>query len=86
MGDGFTIMWIEYPAVALSMLGSILVSSSLRKRRMTGFLIWLISNTLFIIWAIYISAWAVILMYLFFSGTSIKGFVSNKEVSNDEVQ
>lgn len=77
-------MILEYAAVALSMAGALLVSSPKRRRRRAGFLVWIASNALFVAWAACIDARAVIIMYLFYSVTSLRGVISNKESRNVE--
>lgn len=69
--------YLEYPACALSILGALLVSSRGSRQRRIGFGIWILSNLLLIAWAGNQSACGMLAMYVFFLGTSLRGWHAN---------
>ena len=72
---------LQYPGVALGLIGAVLVSQSSPRARRSGFLLWIGSNVLLISWAIGAAAWGLLAMYAVYSVTSVMGWWNNREVT-----
>ena len=66
---------LEWIGFVLSVFGGVLVAYKQR----TGFMVWIISNVILITFSILTNLWGLMLMYLFFLGTAILGWVKWKE-------
>ncbi len=64
---------LQWPGAVLGLIGALLVAQASVNQRRAGFIIWIISNTLLIGWAIYAQAWALVGMYVLYGLTSIMG-------------
>ena len=69
---------LQYPGVALGLAGALLVSQRSVRARRWGFLLWIGSNTLLILWAVGAAAWALLAMYAVYSATSVVGWWNNR--------
>jgi len=54
---------LQYPGVALGLVGATLVSQRASRARRWGFLLWIGSNALLISWAVGAEAWGLLSMY-----------------------
>jgi len=63
---------MTYIALAFSLTGNVLIN----KRKKLGFVSWLISNILWIIFAVYTQVYAQIIMFTVFSGLAVHGYCS----------
>ncbi|MCK6490621.1 MAG: hypothetical protein L6R48_20400 [Planctomycetes bacterium] len=70
---------LQYPGVALGLIGAVLVSQRTPRLRRMGFLLWIASNVLLISWAISAAAWGLLAMYAVYSVTSVMGWLNNRE-------
>jgi len=70
---------LQYPGVALGLVGAILVSQRSAYRRRCGFLLWIGSNVLLISWAVGAAAWGLLAMYAVYSVTSVMGWRNNRD-------
>ncbi len=64
---------LQWPAMAATIGAAWLVASSHRAKRNTGFWLFLVSNALWIVWAVYASAPALIVMQLGLAALNIRG-------------
>ena len=72
---------VQWPAAALALIGAWLVASPTLRLRFWGFLMFLLSNLLWITWGAYAAAGAIILMNALFLITSIRGLWKSRTVN-----
>jgi hypothetical protein len=70
---------LQYPGVALGLVGAVLVCQRTASIRRWGFLLWIGSNALLISWAIGAAAWGLLAMYAVYSVTSVMGWWNNRD-------
>lgn len=70
--------WLEWPAMAASLLAAWLVASTSARRRLAGFCVFLASNALWIAWGWQDEAWALIALNACLAATNIRGIVKNE--------
>lgn len=66
---------LQWPAMAVTVLSSWLVASTSEARRCTGFWVFLLSNVLWIAWAVPAQAYALVVLQLFLAATNVRGIV-----------
>jgi hypothetical protein len=64
---------IQWPAMVVTVLAAWLVASSLKRRRLVGFWIFLLSNVLWIAWGLHSHAWALVFLQLCLAAMNIRG-------------
>jgi hypothetical protein len=64
---------VQWPAMAVTVWAAWLVASSLKRRRLLGFWIFLLSNALWIVWGLHSRAWALVVMQLCLAAMNIRG-------------
>lgn len=69
--------WIQWPAMAATVVAAWLVASRDASRRGWGFWLYLLSNVLWVAWGIVASAYALILLQVFLAVTNIRGVKKN---------
>jgi hypothetical protein len=69
---------LQWPAMALGLLGAFLVASGDRGRRRVGFGVWVASNGLWIAWGCHGGAWGLVAMQVAFTATSVLGWWSHR--------
>ncbi|MEO8012338.1 MAG: hypothetical protein ABI650_11885 [Dokdonella sp.] len=69
--------WVQWPAMAVTILAAWLVASSSERKRAIGFYAFLASNVLWITWGTSTSAYALIVLQLFLAFTNIRGASKN---------
>ena len=69
---------LQYPAAAIGILGAWLVGSLDGRARFWGFLCFLASNLLIILWAFSGPFYAIVFMQACYFVTSVRGALSNK--------
>jgi hypothetical protein len=77
MGDW--IDWLQWPAMAASLLAAWLVGSRSAGRRLTGFYVFLGSNAAWVVWGLHDDAWALIALNCCLAATNLRGILKNKE-------
>jgi len=70
---------LQWPGMALGLLGAPLVASARARLRMHGFAAWLVSNLCWIAWAIDAHAWGLVAMQLVFCASSAAGLYNNRK-------
>lgn len=68
---------LQWPAMLCSVLASWWVASPARRRRRSGFVVFLLSNVLWVAWAVPASAYALIVLQLALSITNVRGILEN---------
>lgn len=59
--------------MTVTVLAAWLVASSLKRRRLVGFWVFLFSNALWIVWGLHASAWALVFLQLCLAAINIRG-------------
>ncbi|UGQ49029.1 hypothetical protein [Massilia endophytica] len=75
--------FLEWPAMAASLLAAWLVGSRSAHRRLAGFVVFLISNVLWVVWGWQDDAWALIVLNCCLAATNIRGIVKNEKTDTD---
>lgn len=70
--------YLQWPALAVTVLASWMVSLKQKNQRKTGFWVFLLSNILWGIWGVYAQAYALIALQVCLSVSNIHGIVSNR--------
>jgi hypothetical protein len=69
--------WLQWPAMAASLLAAWLVASTVARRRQTGFWVFLASNAMWIAWGWQDGAWALVALNGCLAATNVRGIVKN---------
>ncbi len=64
---------LQWPAMVVTVLAAWLVASSLKRRRLVGFWIFLLSNVLWIAWGLHSRAWALVFLQVCLAAMNIRG-------------
>jgi hypothetical protein len=64
---------IQWPAMIVTLTGAWLVASKSQRRRHAGFWVFLLSNLLWVTWAVQARAWALLALQLGLAGMNIRG-------------
>ena len=64
---------VQWPAMAVTVWAAWLVASSVKRRRLLGFWIFLLSNALWVVWALHTCAWALLVLQLCLAAMYIRG-------------
>jgi hypothetical protein len=64
---------LQWPAMAVTLTASWLVASKSQGRRRAGFWIFLVSNVLWVVWAVHTSAWALLALQVGLAFMNIRG-------------
>ncbi len=77
MGD--LIELLQWPAMALSLVAAWLVGSRSAHRRLAGFIVFLCSNVLWLVWGWHDEAWALIVLNCCLAATNVRGIFRNEK-------
>jgi hypothetical protein len=72
---------LQWPAMAVTLLGAWLVASRSQRRRHMGFWVFLGSNVLWVVWAIQARAWALLALQIGLAFMNIRGERRNERES-----
>jgi len=70
---------LSFLGMVLSIGGAVFTSGEKNQERKTGFVLWVVSNFLWVIIALSMQNIWMMLMYIFFFATSVRGIYSNKK-------
>jgi hypothetical protein len=70
---------IQWPAMIVTVVASWFVASGRKDRRETGFWLFLVSNVLWVVWALHANALALLLLQLCLAVMNIRGKRRNSE-------
>jgi hypothetical protein len=73
--------WVQWPAMAVTILAAWLAASASERRREIGFWCFLASNVLWIGWGLHASAWALIVLQFGLAAMNIRGVRNNDKES-----
>lgn len=66
---------LQWPAMVVTIIAAWLVASTQKKKRNIGFWVFLLSNTLWIIWAIHDEVWALVTLQVGLAAMNIRGAI-----------
>ena len=75
--DGF-IDFLQWPAMAVSLLAAYLVGAKRAERRILGFWTFIFSNVLWIVWGLHDEAWALIALQVALLAMNVRGIFRNE--------
>jgi hypothetical protein len=76
MGD--LIDFLQWPAMAVTLYAAFLIGSKRPERRVFGFVMFILSNVLWIVWGWHDEAWALITLQGALMAMNIRGIVKNE--------
>jgi hypothetical protein len=65
--------WMQWPAMAVTVVASWLVASRQEQRRKLAFWVFLLSNLLWVAWGLHAEAWGVIALQVCLAALNIRG-------------
>jgi len=74
--EGF-IDFLQWPAMAVSLIAAYLVGAKRAERRILGFWTFIASNVLWVVWGWHDEAWALIALQLALMAMNVRGIVRN---------
>ncbi|MEM8514115.1 hypothetical protein RCH14_003452 [Massilia sp. MP_M2] len=74
--DGF-IDFLQWPAMAVSLIAAYLVGAKHAERRILGFWTFIVSNVLWIVWGWHDEAWALIALQVALLAMNVRGIFRN---------
>ena len=69
---------LQWPAMAVTVLGAWLLTSISRRRRFIGFAVFLLSNLLWVLWGLHAEALAVIVLQVCLALLNVRGLRKNQ--------
>lgn len=69
--------WLQWPAMVVTIVGTWLVGSLARRQRILGFVIFLFSNVLWVLWGWFAHAYALIVLQLALTIMNVRGIFKN---------
>jgi hypothetical protein len=73
-----TLDWVQWPAMAVTVIAAWFVASSAKRRRKIGFWTFLLSNVLWIVWGLHAHAYALIALQVCLAAMNIRGEKKNE--------
>jgi hypothetical protein len=70
--------WLQWPAMAVTVVAAWLIASQKKFKRNWGFWLFLVSNVLWIIWGLHDKAYALIVLQVFLAALNIRGALKNQ--------
>lgn len=70
--------WVQWPAMLVTVLAAWLVGSTSKRKRESGFWVFLLSNVLWVVWGFFTSAYALILLQFCLAAINIRGARKNE--------
>jgi hypothetical protein len=69
---------LQWPAMAVTLYASWLIGSKQADRRIFGFVMFILSNVMWIVWGWHDGAWALITLQVALMAMNIRGIVKNE--------
>jgi hypothetical protein len=76
--------WLQWPAMLVTVVAAWFVASRSPTRRKVGFWLFLLSNLLWVLWAVPAHAYALVVLQVCLAGMNIRGERRNAEAALDE--
>ena len=70
--------WVQWPAMAATLAAAWLVASQRRRRRLAGFAIFVLSNVLWVVWALPAEAYALVVLQVGLFALNVRGIRNNE--------
>lgn len=70
--------YLQWPAMLVTIAAAWLTGSTGKSRRQWGFWTFLASNVLWVVWAWFVHAWALIVLQVFLAAMNIRGVRKNE--------
>jgi uncharacterized MAPEG superfamily protein len=77
-----SINWLQWPAMAVTVIAAWLVASQKKSRRNWGFWLFLLSNVLWIVWGLADHAYALIVLQVALAALNLRGALKNQPQNN----
>lgn len=71
--------FLQWPAMAVTLIASYMIGSRRAQRRVFGFCLFVLSNVLWIVWGWHDEAWALIVLQLALMVTNTRGIIKNED-------
>ena len=69
---------MQWPAMAVTVFASWLLTSTTKRRRFAGFVCFLVSNVMWVLWAVPMGVYAVILLQICLALFNLRGLQKNQ--------
>ncbi|HCS44484.1 MAG TPA: hypothetical protein DIW52_16940 [Pseudomonas sp.] len=69
--------WVQWPAMLITVLAAWLIGSQSPRRRVSGFICFIFSNVLWVIWGYHTQAYALIVLQFCLCAMNLRGFSKN---------
>lgn len=69
---------VQWPAMVVTLLAAWLVASQAKRQRRLGFWVFISSNVLWIVWALHVKAYALIILQLGLFALNVRGTRKNE--------
>ncbi|MDQ0121892.1 hypothetical protein J2W17_000837 [Pseudomonas lini] len=69
--------WVQWPAMLVTVLAAWLIGSQNPERRVSGFVCFIVSNVLWVIWGYHTQAYALIVLQFCLCAMNLRGFRKN---------
>jgi len=76
---------IDYIAAVLSIIGAYFVAQKTDYQRRTGFLIWVISNIIWVITGLMTMQYSIVITFGFYLIFNVIGFTNNREIKKEDL-
>ncbi|MCB1629976.1 MAG: hypothetical protein KDI48_19770 [Xanthomonadales bacterium] len=73
--------YVQWPAMVATLLAAWLVASKQPSRRDRGFWVFLLSNLLWVIWAVPSQAWALVVLQIGLAFSNVRGVIKNRRTA-----
>lgn len=74
----------QWPAMVAIVLVSWLVGSKRAERRATAFVVFILGNVLWVVWGLYVQAYALALLDIVLCGMNLRGFIKNRAAAQEK--
>ncbi|MBY4898598.1 hypothetical protein [Cupriavidus sp. AU9028] len=71
---------LQWPAMVVTVGATWLVGSRSATRRKLGFWVFIVSNVLWVIWGVYSSAWALVVLQFALAALNLRGMVKARKL------
>ena len=76
--------FLQWPAFVVTVGAGWLVASDARHWRLWGFVLFLVSNVLWVVWGWHDAAWALVALQGFLAVTNVRGLADNRDTDGED--
>lgn len=73
---------LQWPAMVVTVIAAWLIASQSKRRRQTGFWIFLLSNALWVVWGLHSKAYALVVLQIALAILNVRGAKKNEQPSS----